>query len=102
VSTGQNTKFGKFAGFADEHPPLGHIGCSTMDEAQITPTLDVARRGQIATALADIQTVIVDGLRHGFFEYSIACVIVSGGKRQLLLRAGKFYKFTIPQDEVPR
>ena len=38
-------------------------------------------RGQIVEALAHLEKLVVDGLRHGFFEYSIACEIVSGGKR---------------------
>jgi hypothetical protein len=45
---------------------------------------------------------VVDGLRHGFFNCSIACEICSGGKRHLVIRAGKSHKFTIPEDEVPR
>ena len=45
---------------------------------------------------------LVDGLKHGFFDYSIACEIANGGKRQLVIRAGKSHKFTIPEDEVPR
>ena len=46
--------------------------------------------------------LIVDGLRHGFFDYSIACEIGSDGRRQLVIRAGKSHKFTIPEDELPR
>ena len=38
----------------------------------------------------------------GFFDYSIACEIANGGKRQLVVRAGKSHKFTIPENEVPR
>ena len=49
-----------------------------------------------------IEGLVVDGLRHGFFDYSIACEIANGGKRQLVIRAGKSHKFTIPEDEVPR
>jgi hypothetical protein len=59
-------------------------------------------RGQTAEALAHLEKIVVDGLRHGFFDCSIACQIVSGGKRELVIRAGKSYKFTIPEDEVPR
>jgi hypothetical protein len=44
----------------------------------------------------------VEGLRHGFFECSMACEIGNGGKRQLVIRAGKSHKFTIPEDELPR
>ena len=36
------------------------------------------------------------------FALSIACEIANGGKRQLVIRAGKSHKFTIPEDEVPR
>jgi len=28
--------------------------------------------------------------------------LANGGKRQLVIRAGKSHKFTIPEDEVPR
>ena len=44
----------------------------------------------------------LDGLWHGFFDCSIACEIGNGGKRQLVIRAGKSHKFTIPEEEVPR
>ncbi len=53
-------------------------------------------------ALDRLEGLVVDGLKHGFFDYSIACEIANGGKRQLVIRAGKSHKFTIPEDEVPR
>jgi hypothetical protein len=56
----------------------------------------------MAEALAHLEMVVVDGLRHGFFDCSIACEICNGGKRHLVIRAGKSHKFTIPEDEVPR
>ena len=58
-------------------------------------------RRQTIEALAHLEKMVVDGLRHGFFECSIACEIVNGGKRQLVVRAGKSHKFMIPEDEVP-
>jgi hypothetical protein len=61
-----------------------------------------SHRGQAAEALAHIERIVVDGLRHGFFDYSIACEIVGGVKRQLVVRAGKSHKFTIPEDDLPR
>jgi hypothetical protein len=36
----------------------------------------------------------------GFFDYSIACEVGNGGKRHLVIRAGKSHKFTIPAEEV--
>ncbi len=57
---------------------------------------------QLRQALDRIEGLVVDGLRHGFFDYSIACEIGKDGRRQLVIRAGKSHKFTIPEDEVPR
>ena len=41
------------------------------------------------------------GSSTGFFDYSITCEIGNGGKRHLVIGAGKSHKFTIPEDEVP-
>jgi hypothetical protein len=69
-----------------------------MREAPISST----RRGQIAEALAHLEKIVVEGLKHGFFDCSIACEIGNGGKRHLVIRAGKSHKFTIPEEELPR
>jgi hypothetical protein len=61
-----------------------------------------ASRNQFDAARAHLEQVIVEGLRHGFFECVIACDIGRGGKRQLVIRAGKSHKFTIPDEDVPR
>lgn len=41
-----------------------------------------------------------DGLRHGFFELTVACEIVKGGKRALTIKAGKNHRFTISEGEI--
>jgi hypothetical protein len=56
---------------------------------------------QVRDALDCLEGLVVDGLKHGFFDYSIACEIKNGGKRNLVIRAGKNYKFTVPAEEVP-
>jgi hypothetical protein len=73
-----------------------------MAEAHSAPAFQRCGSGQLREALDRLEGLIVDGLKHGFFEYSIACEVASGGKRQLVIRAGKSHKFTIPEDEVPR
>jgi hypothetical protein len=57
---------------------------------------------QLRDALDRIEGLVVDGLRHGFFEYSLACEIGKGRRRQLVIRAGKSHTFTIPEEELPR
>jgi hypothetical protein len=73
-----------------------------MAEPQDTPPFQRAKSGQVREALDRLEGLVVDGLKHGFFDYSIACEIANGGKRQLVIRAGMSHKFTIPENEVPR
>jgi hypothetical protein len=56
---------------------------------------------QLGEALAQLERMVVDGIRHGFFRCSITCTIHKGGRRELVVEAGKSHKFTIPEDEVP-
>lgn len=55
---------------------------------------------QLGEALACIERLVAEGVRHGFFDCSIMCEIGSGGRRHLVIRAGKCHKFTIPEDEL--
>ena len=61
-----------------------------------------AKSRQICEVLDRLEGLVVDGLKHGFFDYSIACEIANGGKRKLMIRAGKSYMFTIAEDEMLR
>jgi hypothetical protein len=61
-----------------------------------------AKSGPVREALDLIEVIIVDGLKHGFFDCSITAEIANGGKRHLLIRSGMSHKFTIPLDQVPR
>ena len=67
-----------------------------------SPAPVVEHRSQFAEALRHIEKVVTEGLRHGFFECSIACEIANGGKRQVVIRAGKSHKFVIPEEDLPR
>ncbi len=57
---------------------------------------------QVREVLERLRGLVVDGLKHGYFDYTINCEIGKGNKRQLVIRAGKSHKFTIPEDELPR
>ena len=73
-----------------------------MAEPQHTPQFRCSKSGRVREALDQLEGLVVDGLKHGFFDYSVACQIANGGKRELVIRAGKSHKFTIPENEVPR
>lgn len=54
----------------------------------------------LAQAMDCLSREVRDGLRHGFFELTVACEIVKGGKRGLTIKAGKNHRFTIPEEEI--
>jgi hypothetical protein len=51
-----------------------------MAEPQDTPPFQRAKSGQVREALDRLEGLVVDGLKHGFFDYSIACEVANGGK----------------------
>jgi hypothetical protein len=73
-----------------------------MADPSSEPLFQRAKSGRVREVLDRLEGLVVEGLKHGFFDYSIACEIANGGKRQLVIRAGLSHKFTIPEDEVPR
>jgi hypothetical protein len=64
----------------------------------VTPTN--SNKPALAQAMDRLSREIRDGLRHGFFELTVACEIVKGGKRGLTIKAGKNHRFTIPEEEI--
>jgi hypothetical protein len=72
-----------------------------MVESQTKPPLQTADSDQFREAIDKLERIVVEGLKHGSFDYSIACEVVNGGKRKLVIRAGKIHKFTIPKHNVP-
>ena len=50
-------------------------------------------------ALNRIRAEIDAGLRHGYFSFSLTCEVINGGRRRLILHAGRNYQFVIPADE---
>ncbi len=55
--------------------------------------------GQLDRALSKLQAIVLDGLRHGFFE----CTVIGqtkDRKRSLLIKAGNSYQFVIAAEEL--
>jgi hypothetical protein len=66
--------------------------------------LDAGETGgpQLREAFDRIGQIVLDGLRHGHFRCAISSGIGKNNRRDLMIEAGKSYKFTIPEDELPR
>jgi len=71
---------------------------------QVPPSVpaDGAPDLAIDRAMKRIINEIQDGLRHGFFEFTLTCEIIGQERRRLTLWAGKSYQFVIPRDDCLR
>jgi len=56
----------------------------------------------VRSALALLESLLVDGIRHGHFDYSLTCELGTNGRRLLIVKAGKSHKFSIESIDVPR
>ncbi len=56
---------------------------------------------EVAELLDFIEKTIIADLGHGYFEVTVRCDIASKGRREVVVKAGKSYKFNIPDDQVP-
>ncbi len=66
------------------------------------PTIEQERLQTLEAALDLLREIVLDGLRHGFFECGVSSEVVNGKKRRLVIRAGKSHQFTIAEDELPQ
>jgi hypothetical protein len=56
----------------------------------------------IDCAVQRIVAEIHDGLRHGFFEFTLTCEVIGHERRRLTLHAGKSYQFIIRKEDCIR
>jgi hypothetical protein len=56
--------------------------------------------GQLDEALAKICAEARDGLRHGHFKLAVTCTLGNKGVRELVLEAGKTYRYRIAKEEL--
>lgn len=68
----------------------------------ISPLRDTCYSEPVRSALDLIESLLVEGLKHGHFDYSLTCELGTNGRRLLIVKAGKSHKFTIEGPDVPR
>ncbi len=73
-----------------------------MFESTIPPEASCGYSEPVRSALDLIEGLLVDGIKHGHFDYSVTCETGNNGRRLLIVKAGKSHKFTIPKPDVPR
>jgi hypothetical protein len=53
-------------------------------------------------AIEKLESEVRRGVAHGFFKLTLTCEVVNGGKRRLIIRAGKSFQFMISENEGMR
>jgi hypothetical protein len=73
-----------------------------MREGTIPPKLSRRYSEPVRSALDLIEGLLVEGIQHGHFHYSMTCETGTNGRRLLIVKAGKSHKFSIMEPDVPR
>jgi hypothetical protein len=68
----------------------------------ISPPRETCYSEPVRSALDLVESLLVEGLKHGHFDYSLTCELGTHGRRLLIVKAGKSHKFTIDGADVPR
>ena len=72
-----------------------------MRETNISTAALRVYSAPVRSALDLIESLLVEGIKHGHFDYSITCETGTGGRRLLIVKAGKSHKFSIMEQDVP-
>jgi hypothetical protein len=72
-----------------------------MHETNISRTAPKVFSSPVRSALDLVENLLIEGIKHGHFDYSITCETGTGGRRLLIVKAGKSHKFSIMEHDVP-
>jgi hypothetical protein len=67
-----------------------------------TPKASHTYSDPVRSALDLIEALLVEGIKHGHFDYAMTCETGTNGRRLLIVKAGKSHKFSIMEPDVPR
>ena len=70
------------------------------DRSSATETAIPTRPGELDRAMAKIKQVLLDGLRHGFFEFSVSGEAIKRDKRRIIIKAGNTHVFVVSSEEL--
>jgi hypothetical protein len=73
-----------------------------MRERIITARASRTYSDPVRAALDLVEVLLIEGIKHGHFDYSMTCETGTNGRRLLIVRAGKSHKFAIAEQDVPR
>jgi hypothetical protein len=72
-----------------------------MRDGTILPAQRRTYSAAVRSALDLIEDLLVEGIRHGHFDYAVTCETGTNGRRLLIVKAGKSHKFAIQGPDIP-
>lgn len=60
----------------------------------------ISNNSMLTEAISMIEAEVREGVVHGYFKFAIKCKVGHGGKRELIVEAGKNHRFLIPKEEL--
>ncbi len=73
-----------------------------MHNTDLSPKISHDYSEPVRSALDLVEGLLIEGIRHGHFDYSVTCETGTNGRRLLIVKAGKSHKFAIEKTELPR
>jgi hypothetical protein len=55
---------------------------------------------ELRKAIELLSNLVLEGVEHGHFDYSVTCETAKQGRRMLIVRAGKSHKFAIEEEDL--
>jgi hypothetical protein len=77
--------------------------CTAMKQYLSNTEQSVAessKTSECKRALQKLEQLVLDGLRHGFFDCTVSIETIKEHKRRLVIKAGRSYSFIIPLEEA--
>ncbi len=71
---------------------------SNMDKINIKPK---GADAEFDKLMHELRGILIDGIKHGFFDGEITVRAPRSDRREVLLSVGKSYKYTIKVDDLP-
>src|SRR5262249_40416347 len=75
--------------------PILQSDCERVQESKRSP-----HQSERDAMFACLEAIVLDGLRHGFFDCFITCELVNERKRRVVIKAGKSHQFLVREEDL--
>jgi hypothetical protein len=73
---------------------------ASRPERDLDGSTQAASPSQLQGVIAKMQQILLDGLRHGFFEFSVSGEAIKQDKLRVVIKAGNSYVFVVSPEDL--